>query len=364
MKRKITTCIAAGVLAIIMGGCGANSPSEGTNSAGNTGPIQKGKGETVTLVAYDSFPTKDIAPGFEKATGYKLKVVAGADGAELTNKLVVTKDNPLGDVALGMDNNVAFTAHEKGVFTPANVKLPQDADKYALKGGGELLPFDRSQYCLNYDAAWFKEKGKQPPSGFADLTKPEYKGLLTVADPRKSTPGMGFLAATIAANGGGETSAWQEFWKQLRANDVLVQPGWTEAFAHFTAGGEGGDKPIMTGYSTSGAYPTGKDGNGNPVYNLKTVESTCYQATEYMGLLAGAKNSEGGRALLDYLLSKAAQEKIAATNYMYPVNDQAAVPAELKEHGKEVPGAPALDPQTVAKNRTVWLKAWADVMGQ
>ncbi len=96
----------AAAFSLALTGCAsqAGDSSSSSNSSGD---------KVVTLLAYDSFPTKDIAPGFEEATGYKLNVLDGADGAELTNKLVVTKDNPLADVALGMDNNVALTSQSR-----------------------------------------------------------------------------------------------------------------------------------------------------------------------------------------------------------------------------------------------------------
>jgi len=36
-----------------------------------------------------------------------------------------------------------------------------------------LIPIDYGDVCLNYDKAYFQEKGLQPPQTLADLTKPE-----------------------------------------------------------------------------------------------------------------------------------------------------------------------------------------------
>ncbi|KWZ75623.1 ABC transporter, substrate-binding protein, thiB family [Winkia neuii] len=356
LKKNYSAIAVLALTALAVSACGAGNDQKA--SANKSASEQKAD-KSVTLIAYDSFPTKDIKPAFEKKTGYKLKVVDGGDGAELTNKLVVSKGAPVADVALGMDNNVALTAADKDVFEKTDVKLPKGADKYQVKGQDALVPFDRSQYCLNLDQKWFKDKGKAEPTSFEDLTKPEYKNLVVVEDPRKSTPGMGLLTATIADRG---ENAFADYWKKLKDNGVEVTGGWTDAFAKFSTS-EGGTKPVMAGYASSPAYPTGKDDAGKDVFNMKNVDSTCYAAVEYMSALKGAKNTEGAKVLMDYLLSKDAQELVSKVNYMYPVNSQAQLPKDLAEHGAEVKDALNIDPKKVADNRTAWLKTWADAMG-
>lgn len=348
VKPKIAAAGLALCMAFGVSACGSSESDAQSNA----------ETKEVTLVAYDSFPAKEIQPGFEQVTGYKLTVVEGGDGAELTNKLVVSKDNPLGDVAVGMDNNVALTAFDAGVFDDAKAELPAEVSDYSLAEAPNLVPFDRSQYCINYDEQWLNDNGLAVPSSLSDLAKPEYKDLLVVEDPRKSTPGMGFLTATIADQG----DDWASYWSALKDNGVEVTDGWTDAFTMFSSN-EGGTKPFMAGFSSSSAYPTGEDEAGS-FYNMKTLEGSCYSAVEYMGMLKGAKNAEGAKALIEYLLSSEAQETIAEANYMYPVNPQAKLPEALAEHGAEVPDALRLDARKVADNRTAWLKTWADTMGR
>ena len=79
---------------------------------------------------------------------------------------------------------------------------------------------------------------------------PRYRNLLVVENPATSTPGLAFLLATIARFG---ESGWQDYWRQLRANGVLVVDGWEEAYtARFSgAGGSKGNRPIVVSYATS-----------------------------------------------------------------------------------------------------------------
>jgi len=53
---------------------------------------------------------------FRKSSGIKIDVRKTGDAGALTNQLVLTKGNPLGDVAYGVDNAFASRALKEGVF--------------------------------------------------------------------------------------------------------------------------------------------------------------------------------------------------------------------------------------------------------
>ena len=98
-----------------------------------------------------------------------------------------------------------------------------DAAAYAIEGSNALTAIDYSDVCLNYDLAYFEDKGVAVPQSFDDLLKPEYKGLLSVTNPATSSPGLAFLLGTIAAKGDG----WAQYWTDLAANDLRVNGGAT-----------------------------------------------------------------------------------------------------------------------------------------
>lgn len=113
-----------------------------------------------------------------------------------------------------------------------------------------LLPVSFGDVCLNYDKGWFDQKKLPPPASLADLLQPEYKGLTVVQNPATSSPGLAFLLATIGRFG---QDGYLNFWKRLRANDVLVASGWKDAYyGHFTAASKG-DRPVVVSYASSPA---------------------------------------------------------------------------------------------------------------
>src|SRR4051794_7845734 len=96
----------------------------------------------VVLVTHDSFVLpKRLIQTFEARTGYHLVVHAAGDGGTLTNKLVLTKDDPTGDVAFGVDNTFASRALDAGVFadyTPSD--LPAGAALFDLPAHAAQTP--------------------------------------------------------------------------------------------------------------------------------------------------------------------------------------------------------------------------------
>ena len=87
----------------------------------------------VTLLTHDSFALSDeLLAAFTAATGCKVTLVKSGDAGELTNKLVLTKNSPLGDVVFGIDNAFAGRAVKAGILAPYRPVLPKGADAHAL----------------------------------------------------------------------------------------------------------------------------------------------------------------------------------------------------------------------------------------
>ena len=118
----------------------------------------------VVLVTHESFVLpKKLEKQFEQESGYQLVVRASGDAGVLTNKLVLTKDDPLGDVTFGVDNTFASRAVDEGVFAPYDAKLPGGADQYVLPGDDDhdLTPVDNGNVCVNVDDTWFADHDRR-----------------------------------------------------------------------------------------------------------------------------------------------------------------------------------------------------------
>jgi thiamine transport system substrate-binding protein len=318
-------------------------------------------GRQVVLVTHESFVmSKKLQRQFEDESGYDLVVRASGDAGALTNKLVLTKDDPTGDAVFGIDNTFGSRAIDEGVLQPYDARLPAGADQDRLAGDDEhdLTPVDTGNVCVNVDDTWFADHGMPEPQGLDDLVKPAYKNLFVTPGATTSSPGLAFLLATIAAYG---EDGWQDYWSKLMANGTKLDQGWSDAYeVDFTQGGGHGDRPIVLSYDSSPAFTT--DGQGGTT--TSALLDTCFRQVEYAGVLAGARNPAGARALVDFMLGRSFQAALPDAMYVFPVDPAVPLPKEWATFAQQPDHPYTVDPAEIAAHRDEWLRGWSDVTSQ
>ncbi|MBW1598201.1 thiamine ABC transporter substrate binding subunit [Streptomyces sp. JJ38] len=366
MKRSTTvfSTTLKGALAATLGtallvGCGA---SDGSDDSGSSGE----KDKTVTLVTHGSFVvSEDVLKQFTQETGYRVEVLQSGDAGVMVNKAVLSAGNPEGDVLFGVDNTLLSRALDAEVFTPYEAagldgvddKLQLDAEKH------RVTPVDTGAVCVNYDRAYFAEKGVEPPQTLDDLTDPVYEDLLVVQNPATSSPGLAFLLATVGAYG---EEGWQDYWKDLKANGVIQSEGWEQSYNDLfsgSSGGRDGDRPLVVSYASSPVAEVHYGTEENPEQAPTGVATgTCFQQTEFAGLLRGADNPEGGKALLDFMLGTSFQEDIPLNMFVHPAHGDAELPEVFERYGADVEDPHTVTPEKIDANREQWVKQWSALM--
>ncbi|MDN3025169.1 thiamine ABC transporter substrate-binding protein [Streptomyces sp. S.PB5] len=335
------------------------------SACGSSDEGGKSESKTVTLVSHNSWAvSKDVLAAFEKQSGYKVKVLEDGDAGQAVNKAILTKDNPQGDVFFGVDNTLLSRALDNGLFQSYEAKGADTIKAGYRVDGDKVTPVDTGDICLNYDKAWFSEHKLQPPTSYDDLIKPAYKNLLVTENASTSSPGLGFLLGTAAKYG---DDGWEAYWTKLKANGVKVVDGWEQAYNEEFSGSAGGkkakaDRPLVVSYASS---PPAEVIYADPKPSeapTGVVEGTCFRQVEYAGLLSNAKNSEGGKALIDFLLTKKFQEDMPLNMFVYPVVEGAAVPAEFTKYGPAAKDPETMDPAKIADNRDDWVKSWTSLV--
>ena len=327
----------------------------GCSTIGEDGGDQPAS-DRVVLVTHESFVLpKPLIKQFEQDSGYDLVVRGTGDAGVLTNKLVLTKDDPLGDVSFGVDNTFASRALDEGVFAPYDAQLPDGADRYRLPGDDDhaLTPIDNASVCVNVDDTWFAAHHLAPPTSLDDLVDPRYQDLFVTPGAATSSPGMAFLLTTIAAYGDG----WQDWWSKLMDNGAKLVDGWSQAYqVDFTQGGGKGDRPIVLSYDSSPAF-TVSGGKST----TSALLDTCFRQVEYAGVLAGAENPDGAEALVDFLLTPQVQAALPDSMYVFPVDSSAELPAQWARFAVQPTDPYAVDPADISEHRDEWLREWSDI---
>jgi thiamine transport system substrate-binding protein len=348
VKRALLVAVAAALVAASCGGDNSSSSS----------PV------TLTLITHDSFAyTKDVLAQFTAETGIKVDVPQGAgDAGTVLNKAILTKGKPEGDVLWGVDNTLLSRAVSSGAFQPYESKaLASVAPAFRdLVPGHELTPVDYGDVCINFDKAWFTAKGVPVPETLDDLRKPAYKDALVVENPATSSPGLVFLLATIATYG---PDGWQAYWKDLRANGVKVDDGWTQAYSTDFSGSSGkGPYPLVVSYGSS---PPAEVGDANPLpaeAPTGVLTPSCFRQEEFVGVLKGTKHAKEAGQLIDFLIGKAFQEDMPLNMYVYPVIPDAALPELFTEYAVVPTTSLSLPPPDIASNRDQWIDEWTNVV--
>jgi thiamine transport system substrate-binding protein len=329
-------------------------------AAGGCGGV--GGPHEVVLVTHDSFVVpKHVRAAFERQTGLEWRILQSGDAGEALTKALLTSGNPEGDVFFGVDNNLLSRALEGNVFEAyAPRELDHVDEQFDLDPKHRVVPVDHSEVCVVYDRDWFAQHRLAPPRSVASLVRREYARLLVVEDPATSTPGLAFMLATIARFQGG--NAWSAYWSELRAGGVLVTDGWEEAYNERFSGSGHGTYPLVVSYSTDPAaavYFARSKPSRSPV---GVVRDSCFRQIELAGVLRGARNEEGARKLVDFMLSPRFQAGMPLTMFVLPTRTGVPLPTVFRRFLPRIEHPLELSPATIGANRDRWVKEWTQIV--
>jgi len=313
---------------------------------------------TITVITHDSFNiSEELVAQFERDNGATVRLLPKGDAGSMVTQLILTRGNPEGDVAFGIDNTLLSRALEANVFeaysSPLLNKVPNE---FQAAGSNLVTPIDYGYVNFNYDIEALADADIPAPTTLEDLTDPKYKGLVVVENPASSSPGLAFLIATVDYFGEDRYLAW---WQQMKNNGLVVVDGWETAYyTNFSL--YGGAQPIVLSYATSPAFeqlfadPPREDA---PSANLLIARGV-FRQVEYAGVVAGTSERELARKFIDFLLSVPVQEDIPGQMAVYPVNSDAAVPDAFAAFSQVDVEAAEVSAAEIAENRQRWVDAW------
>lgn len=322
----------------------------------------EGNNNILSILTYDSFSvSEDIVAAFEEENQVKIQFIESGDGTTMLNQAILSKEAPIADVIIGLNSIMLSRALENDILLSyESPELANIADNYKMDQENRALPFNFGNVCINYDTAWFKEKGLAVPASWDDLINPVYSGQLVVENPITSTPGIAFMLATIAAYG---EDGFIDYWKSLLANKIEIADGWSTAYYNnFSAGGGMGPQPMVVSYDASPAaapFYAETEMETAPTASILS-DGMCYQVVEFLGILKGTQNQKLAEKFVDAILGKEWQEDLPGQMFVFPVNKNAVL-SDVFTKFALIPENPAmLDPDLINEKRDSWLQKWND----
>jgi len=318
----------------------------------------------LTVMTHDSFSiSESLLNDFEDAHNAKIVLLPSGDAGVALSQAILSKDNPLADVFFGVDNTYLSRALDADIFEPFDSPLLGSIpDSFELDPSKRLLPLDYGDVCLNYDIDWLERENLEPPNSLLDLTEPQLRGLTVVENPATSSPGLAFLMATISQFGTEGAFNYLDFWRELRANDVLVTDGWEEAYYGQFSAASDGTRPIVVSYASS---PPAEIVFADPPIDEPPTAAvvdpgTCFRQIEFIGILKMTEHRQLAEAFINYALDVPFQEDIPLNMFVFPTNEMAKLP-EVFLKWAAIPMEPAgLAPEQIEANREVWIENWTD----
>lgn len=222
--------------------------------------------------------------------------------------LIAEKNNPVADVTY-LGGIAADPAKDAGILSPYKPKgwekIPadlKDPDGYWFTIHSGTLGFFVNKTAL---------RGKPVPQSWADLLKPDYKGMVGYLDPTSAAVGqLGVMAVNLALGGSYDNlDKAIDFYKKLAKNDPIV-PKQT-SYARVISG----EIPILLDYDFN-AY-RGQYTDKAPVQFVIPKEGSVV-FPYVMALTNKGPNPDNGKKVLDFTLSDESQT-MWGNAYLRPV---------------------------------------------
>ena len=264
--------------------------------------------ELIVYSSVDEENARNILDEFSKATGIKVNMVFLSSGPAMS-RIEAEKANPLADVWFGAPSENHIIAKDRGLTQPYISKTAED-----LAGGfkdpeGYWTAFYMNPLGFGVLADELKKDGKPVPASWKDLLDPAYRGMIQMPSPQSSGTAYAMIMTLI------ETFGEDDAFTYMKALNPNIQT--------YTQSGTGPSKNLAIGETQiaiqfTPAFLKLVD-EGFPASVVFPAEGVGYEAAA-MSILKGAKNLEPAKALVDWIISKDAQQVLnEKKTYFFPV---------------------------------------------
>jgi iron(III) transport system substrate-binding protein len=255
--------------------------------------------ELTVYTAVEAEDLKRYAETFNKDyPDIKVNWVRDSTGI-VTAKLLAEKDNPQADVIWGLAATSLLLLKSEDMLEPYSPKGVELLDTKFVDNDDPpaWVGMDAWVASVCYNTVEAEKAGLTPPTSWKDLTDPQYQGHLIMPNPNSS--GTGFLDVSSWLQMFGEEGGW-EYMDALHNNIARYTHSGSKPCKLAAAG----EIPIGISFAFRGAKSKAA---GAPLEIIVPEEGVGWDM-EATAIVAGTANLEAAQALVDWSITKTANE--------------------------------------------------------
>lgn len=247
-----------------------------------------------------------MARGFEEASGVDVDMTRKSSG-ETYAQLQAEASNPKGDVWWGGTGDPHLQAAEEDLTEPYISPMRDQLHPWALaqaeSAGDKTIGIYSGALGFGYNTDLLAANNLPEPKCWEDLTRPEFKGHIQMANPNSSGTAYTTLATMVQMFG---EDAGFDYMKRLHAN---INQYTKSGSAPIKAAGQGETTVGIVFMHDSVATTVA----GFPVVTVAPCEGTGYEIGS-MSIIKGARNLDNAKMFYDWALSVEAQNLALEVN--------------------------------------------------
>ncbi len=277
--------------------------------------------EVVVYTSVDQVFSEPVLRDFEKTTGVRVKMIFDTEEAKSTgvmNRLIAEKDNPQCDVFWSGDPIRADFLKQKGISTAYKSAVADDISPVFKDKDNHWTGFSARARVLLYNIDSIKTE--QLPLRMADLANEKYKGRFAMANPLFGTTSF-HIAALFVSWGNEVAKKWLE---DIKKNGVVIATSNGDVKKKVMSG-----EVVMGLTDTDDANEAAKEGGHVKMIFLDQEGIGNLINPNTASLIADSPNPQNGKKLIDYLLSRQTEAKLAISCAQMPLQKGVTIPSTV-----------------------------------
>ncbi|WP_415184792.1 ABC transporter substrate-binding protein [Phaeovulum sp.] len=262
-----------------------------------------------------------MARTFEETTGITVDMTRKSSG-ETYAQIKAESSNPKGDIWWGGTGDPHLQAAEEDLtepyISPMRDQLHPWAIAQAKAANDKTIGVYSGALGFGYNTTLLAANNLPEPKCWEDLTKPEFKGQIQIANPNSSGTAYTMLATMVQLFG--EDKGF-DYMKRLHAN-----------VNQYTKSGSAPIKAAGQGETTVGIVflhdAVAQTVAGFPIVSVAPCEGTGYEIGS-MSIIKGARNMDAAKKFYDWALTKEAQDLALQVNAFQVMSNVNAAKSEF-----------------------------------